>query len=92
MHINIQWAEADATEANIVVRSRGINTSITILADAIKGSAAVDVAANAWWRFRELLELVVAQVGGHVAQAHDLAAEVALGRACAIGELVGGQA
>ncbi len=50
------------------------------------------VAANGGARPVRLVQLVVREVRGHVAQADDGAAEVAVGGAGAVGALVGGQA
>ena len=58
----------------------------------VKRAAAVNVAAKTWFGSGKSLEIVMAQVRRHVAQADDLGAEVAFGGACAIGEFVGCEA
>ena len=84
--VYVQRPEADVAQAQGVVAA-----GVAGAAD-VEGAAAVLVQADARGWAREALEVVVAEVGVHVAEADDLVAEVAFCCARAVDEFVRGEA
>lgn len=95
MKRDVQRPEAHAAEPDVVSGALALaraSAGVALGIRAILRAAAIYVAAEAWRGARKTLQVVVPEVRVHVAEAHDLGAEVAFGCAAAVGELVRGEA
>lgn len=88
VHADVQGPEAGAAEPDVVSRAlahAGAGAGVARLGADVEGAAADEVAAGMRRRAGEAVEVVVLEVGFHVAQSHDLVAQVAFRRPCAVG-------
>ena len=91
VHRHVQGPEAHAAQADFVAGALTLARARARVAQfihAVLRASAVYIAAQAGRGARQALEVMVAEVRLHVSEAHDLAAQVALGRASAVGQLV----
>jgi hypothetical protein len=94
VHRHVQGPEAHTAQSDFVARPLTLTRSRACVAQLIRTvlrTSTVCVAAQSGRWARQALEVVVAEVRLHVSEAHDLAAQMALGRASAVGQLVGGE-
>ncbi|KFY25397.1 hypothetical protein V491_01753, partial [Pseudogymnoascus sp. VKM F-3775] len=87
--------KADTTQAELIPRpltNPRRRPNLPVLADAVQRAPAVYVATDARKWLRVPAQIVVLEVRGHVTQAYNGLAEVAICCAGAVGELVGSEA
>ena len=91
VHRHVQGPEAHTAQADFVAGALTLarpRACVTQLIRTVLCASAICIAAQSRRWARQTLEVVVAQMRLHVSEAHDLATQVALGRASAVGQLV----
>ena len=95
MQRNVQRAEAHAAKPDVVSWTLTLartSSGVALGICAILRTTAIYVTAEAWGGAGKALEVVVAEVCVHVAEANNFRAKVAFGCSAAVGELVRGEA
>jgi len=65
VHRYVKGSETDVTNTKVVPRS--LDADFAASSDAIESTAAIDVSADPWLGAGKTLEIVVFEMGGHVA-------------------------